>query len=227
MKLRTGRMQRTEQWIPKRWISHWECPTEQRYPGPRQRNQSVFDQLQFFLCQRWERTSLALVRFTLFWFPFSLGVSCFTTDGRDFPLHLWLKSWFVMSNLPFICNHVILLESRYILTMQKFCYKETTLAVIKNCFSATLLLRHLLVYLTSDDMIQCKAVYLHVMVNNTSAIEFYEMLSFQLHGRLSNYYSIKGDLYDGYLYVLYINGGQAPSLLWYPLWDTILCLIVR
>lgn len=89
-----------------------------------------------------------------------------------------------------------------------------------DCFSATLLLRHLLVYLTSDDMVQCKAVYLHVMASNTSAIEFYEMLSFQLHSRLSNYYSIKGDLHDGYLYVLYINGGQAPSLLWYPLQDT-------
>lgn len=104
-----------------------------------------------------------------------------------------------------------------------------SLAVVKEFRRhgiATLLLRHLLVYLTSDDMIQCKAVYLHVMVNNTSATEFYEMLSFQLHGRLSNYYSIKGDLYDGYLYVLYINGGQAPSLLC-DCWKQVLMAVSR
>lgn len=89
-----------------------------------------------------------------------------------------------------------------------------SLAVVKEYRRrgiGSLLLRHLLTYLTSDEMNRCKAVYLHVLTSNSSAIEFYEMLNFQVHCYLPMYYSIKGNQYDAYSFVLYINGGQPSS----------------
>lgn len=76
---------------------------------------------------------------------------------------------------------------------------------------ASLLLDNLLSYLTSTDMDACKAVYLHVLTTNSVAIQFYEQRSFHIHACLPFYYSIKGKLHDGFSYVLYINGGRAPS----------------
>ncbi|CAF0839390.1 unnamed protein product [Didymodactylos carnosus] len=70
------------------------------------------------------------------------------------------------------------------------------------------LLSHLLNYLHSRSV--CKAVYLHVLCTNRSAIKFYESKQFQYRLYLPYYYSIRGQPYDGYCYVLYINGGQPP-----------------
>ena len=93
--------------------------------------------------------------------------------------------------------------------------------------SASLLLDNLLSYLTSSDKHTCKAVYLHVLTTNVTAIHFYERRSFRLHSFLPYYYSIKGSPRDGFSYVLYINGGQPPWTVLYPfylLYLTCLCL---
>ncbi len=90
--------------------------------------------------------------------------------------------------------------------------------------SASLLLDSLLSYLTSGDHFNCKAVYLHVLTTNQTAIRFYERRNFQMHSFLPYYYSIKGTPRDGYSYVLYINGGQPPWTIIYPC-SSILLLI--
>ena len=84
-------------------------------------------------------------------------------------------------------------------------------------FSASLLLDSLLSYLTSGEHKNCKAVYLHVLTTNTVAILFYEKRRFSMHHFLPFYYSIQGTPRDGFSYVLYINGGQPPWTLTYPL----------
>ena len=84
-------------------------------------------------------------------------------------------------------------------------------------FSASLLLDSLLSYLTSNERVSCKAVYLHVLATNSIAIRFYQRRSFHPHSFLPFYYSIQGKPRDGYSYVLYINGGQPPWSLIYPL----------
>lgn len=76
---------------------------------------------------------------------------------------------------------------------------------------ASLLLDSLLSYLTSGEQSDCKAVYLHVLTTNTTAIHFYERRNFHVHCCLPYYYSISGCPHDGYSYVLYINGGQPSS----------------
>ena len=43
-----------------------------------------------------------------------------------------------------------------------------------------------------------KAVYLHVLTTNSSAISFYEHRGFHLHSFLPFYYAIKGRRRDGY-----------------------------
>lgn len=75
---------------------------------------------------------------------------------------------------------------------------------------ASLLLENLISYLTAADESWCKAIYLHVLTSNSSAIRFYERRSFQMHSYLPYYYSIQGKHKDGYLYVLYLNGGHPP-----------------
>jgi ribosomal protein S18 acetylase RimI-like enzyme len=81
---------------------------------------------------------------------------------------------------------------------------------------ASLLLDNLLSYLTSGEQADCKAVYLHVLTTNVTAIRFYERRNFRVHSCLPYYYSIKGCPHDGYSYVLYVNGGQPPSPFLYP-----------
>ncbi|XP_022084917.1 N-alpha-acetyltransferase 60-like [Acanthaster planci] len=75
---------------------------------------------------------------------------------------------------------------------------------------ATALLDRLLSYLTTSERSNCKAVYLHVLATNTTAIKFYEKHNFRKHEYLPYYYAIRGQPKDGLSYVLYINGGQAP-----------------
>ncbi|KAH9101073.1 hypothetical protein Ae201684P_007261 [Aphanomyces euteiches] len=53
----------------------------------------------------------------------------------------------------------------------------------------------------------CCALYLHVKADNASAIRFYEKNGFQrLH-----YYFINGQNHHAYLYIRYVNGGEAPT----------------
>lgn len=75
---------------------------------------------------------------------------------------------------------------------------------------ATLLLDSLLSHLYTPERRKVKAVFLHVLTTNTAAIMFYEQKKFRLHSFLPYYYSIKGKCKDGFMYVLYINGGHPP-----------------
>ncbi|KAJ8319338.1 hypothetical protein KUTeg_004429 [Tegillarca granosa] len=87
---------------------------------------------------------------------------------------------------------------------------------------ASLLLDSLIQYLTSKESYDCKALYLHVLSSNQIAIKFYEKRRFQAHSFLPYYYSIQGKPRDGYLYVLYVNGGKPPWSPLYPLLQVIM-----
>lgn len=75
---------------------------------------------------------------------------------------------------------------------------------------ASLLLDNLISHLATVEGGPCKAVYLHVLTSNVTAIRFYERRSFHRHTYLPYYYSIQGKLRDGFSYVLYLNGGHPP-----------------
>ncbi|KAK5914733.1 hypothetical protein CgunFtcFv8_009148 [Champsocephalus gunnari] len=75
----------------------------------------------------------------------------------------------------------------------------------------SLLLDSLKEHISTTAQDHCKAIYLHVLTTNTTAIHFYENRDFRQHHYLPYYYSIRGVLKDGFTYVLYINGG-APAL---------------
>jgi len=75
---------------------------------------------------------------------------------------------------------------------------------------ASLLLDNLISHLSTAESSQCKAVYLHVLTSNTTAIRFYERRNFKLHTYLRFYYFINGTAKDGFSYVLYLNGGHPP-----------------
>lgn len=55
-----------------------------------------------------------------------------------------------------------------------------------------------------------KAVYLHVLATNSTAIRFYLGLNFRRWNYLKSYYIIDGQPCDGFSYVLYVNGGRPP-----------------
>ncbi|UJR21222.1 hypothetical protein I4U23_024318 [Adineta vaga] len=73
---------------------------------------------------------------------------------------------------------------------------------------ANLLLENLLNTLSNYET--CKAVYLHVLYSNKSAIQFYQTKSFQYRKHLPYYYLIKGQHFDAYCFTRYINGGYPP-----------------
>jgi hypothetical protein len=83
-------------------------------------------------------------------------------------------------------------------------------------FSASLLLNNLFGLLTTEEYLNCKAVYLHVLTTNYVALRFYERHKFRLFRYLPCYYAIQGRQKNGYLYVLYINGGKPPWTFSYP-----------
>lgn len=61
-----------------------------------------------------------------------------------------------------------------------------------------------------NSIMKVKAVYLHVLTSNLSAIQFYKGLNFRRLHYLRSYYLIQGKPHDGFSYVLYINGGRPP-----------------
>lgn len=79
---------------------------------------------------------------------------------------------------------------------------------------ASLLLDSLIKHVTMPERKKVKAVFLHVLTTNSAAIMFYERRKFRLHSFLPYYYSIKGRCKDGFMYVLYVNGGQPPWTLY-------------
>ncbi|EFB19234.1 hypothetical protein PANDA_014378, partial [Ailuropoda melanoleuca] len=81
----------------------------------------------------------------------------------------------------------------------------------------SLLLESLKDHISTTAQDHCKAIYLHVLTTNNTAINFYENRDFKQHHYLPYYYSIRGVLKDGFTYVLYINGGHPPWTILYPL----------
>ncbi|CAM6088209.1 unnamed protein product [Calypogeia fissa] len=85
-----------------------------------------------------------------------------------------------------------------------------TLGVIKqyrNLGIASALVGKVIQHATS--LPTCRAVYLHVISYNNSAIYFYKKNSFQCMRRLRNFYYINGRHYDSYLYIYFVNGGRS------------------
>lgn len=80
----------------------------------------------------------------------------------------------------------------------------------------SLLLDSLKEHISTTAQDHCKAIYLHVLTTNNTAIYFYENRDFRQHHYLPYYYSIRGVLKDGFTYVLYINGGHPPWTILYP-----------
>lgn len=117
-----------------------------------------------------------------------------------------------------ICLGTLILNIIYILIFDNWLYNEYII------FLATLLLNSLVDHLTKNpEGNSCKAVYLHVLTTNTTAIQFYERRNFSLHSYLPLYYSVHDVAKDGYSYVLYINGGHPPWTILYPF---VLCIFV-
>mmetsp|Transcript_16619 Transcript_16619/g.28027 ORF Transcript_16619/g.28027 Transcript_16619/m.28027 type:complete len:158 (-) Transcript_16619:187-660(-) len=70
----------------------------------------------------------------------------------------------------------------------------------------------------ATSLVTCRAVYLHVIANNYSAINFYARLQFECVRRMHQFYFIPTDrkptpgqvYYDAFLLVHYVNNGRAP-----------------
>ncbi|KAL0403927.1 UNVERIFIED_CONTAM: Histone acetyltransferase MCC1 [Sesamum radiatum] len=86
-----------------------------------------------------------------------------------------------------------------------------TLGVVeshRNLGIASALIHEVIKY--ASNLSTCRAVYLHVISYNNSAILLYKKMSFQCVRRLYNFYFINGQHYDSYLFVYYVNGGRSP-----------------
>ena len=55
---------------------------------------------------------------------------------------------------------------------------------------------------------EVRAVYLHVVTYNESAIKLYESLNFQRVSRVNRFYELFGKPYDSFLYCYYLRGGR-------------------
>ncbi|KAK4384738.1 Histone acetyltransferase MCC1 [Sesamum angolense] len=86
-----------------------------------------------------------------------------------------------------------------------------TLGVVeshRNLGIASALIHEVIKY--ASNLSTCRAVYLHVISYNNSAILLYKKMSFQCVRRLYNFYFINGQHYDSYLFVYYVNGSRSP-----------------
>lgn len=86
-----------------------------------------------------------------------------------------------------------------------------TLGVVdsyRNLGIASSLVREVIKYAASIS--NCRGVYLHVISYNQPAISFYKKMLFKLARRLPMFYYIRGQHYDSYLFVYYVNGGRSP-----------------
>ncbi|GAB4858163.1 hypothetical protein Ancab_009560 [Ancistrocladus abbreviatus] len=81
----------------------------------------------------------------------------------------------------------------------------------RNLGIASALIREVIKY--ASNIPTCRAVYLHVISYNTTAIHLYNKMSFSCVRRLYGFYLIDGQHYDSYLFVYYINGGRSPCSL--------------
>ena len=98
-------------------------------------------------------------------------------------------------------------------------YYDNTLYILNLCVTtkyrgkgiATSLLQKLYDEFTALTHSKCKAIYLHVITDNSPAIAFYQKFNFSLHSRIRDFYTVNNGLQDGYLYVMYINDGLPPN----------------
>merc|ERR1712062_582878 len=65
----------------------------------------------------------------------------------------------------------------------------------------------------------CGVIYLHVITGNNIAIRLYEKLGFQRIHIVNDYYQIKGQNYNAFLYAKFMNGNYNSNyhylkLLW-------------
>ncbi|XP_015424630.1 PREDICTED: N-alpha-acetyltransferase 60-like [Myotis davidii] len=81
----------------------------------------------------------------------------------------------------------------------------------------SLLLESLKDHISTTAQDHCKAIYLHVLTTNNTAINFYGNRDFKQHHYLPYYYSIRGVLKDGFTCIFYINGGH-------PSWTILDCI---
>lgn len=85
-----------------------------------------------------------------------------------------------------------------------------TLGVVesyRNLGIATSLIQEVVKY--AGSIPTCRAVYLHVISYNNSAIHLYQKMSFQCVRRLHGFYFIGGRHYDSFLFIYYVNGGRS------------------
>ncbi|XP_071732138.1 histone acetyltransferase MCC1-like [Rutidosis leptorrhynchoides] len=86
-----------------------------------------------------------------------------------------------------------------------------TLGVVesyRNFGIATSLIQEVIKF--GSSMPNCRAVYLHVISYNNSAIHLYQKMSFLCIRRLHDFYYINGQHYDAYLFIYYVNGSRSP-----------------
>lgn len=112
------------------------------------------------------------------------------------------EDWYILSR-----KHPENSQITYILSLGVF--KE-----YRRLGIASLLFDTLHSYLKSET--ECKAIYLHVLCCNANAIKFYEKNHFQQRIYLPNYYTIKGQLKDGFCYARYMRDGEPPWTFTYP-----------
>lgn len=105
-----------------------------------------------------------------------------------------------------------LFASCFLLTCPAYC----DCCLFASLPTGSLLLESLKDHISTTAQDHCKAIYLHVLTTNNTAINFYENRDFKQHHYLPYYYSIRGVLKDGFTYVLYINGGHPPWTILYP-----------
>ncbi|KAL5721979.1 N-terminal methionine N(alpha)-acetyltransferase NatF [Ranunculus cassubicifolius] len=121
--------------------------------------------------------------------------------------------------IGFITARIVIAEESEIWDMLRYEPAKTnqnlvyilTLGVVesyRNHGIASSLTREVIKYASSIP--SCRAVYLHVISYNNSAICFYKKMSFQCIRRLADFYFIKGQHYDSYLFVYYVNGARSP-----------------
>lgn len=85
---------------------------------------------------------------------------------------------------------------------------------------AKMLINALIIHVTTPELSHCQAIFLHVMVENCRALQFYESVGFHKHCVLDGYYSLDDNVSkDAFTYILYINGGKPPLSTWKVLKD--------
>ena len=65
----------------------------------------------------------------------------------------------------------------------------------------------------------CRALYLHTLSDNVSALAFYRSQGFERVARKQDFYSFSGAKHDAVVLAAYMNGGAAPSGALAPLWQ--------